>query len=193
MKRLVVASTNAHKVLEIRTVLNTLESCQVAQLPPGLGEPDETGHTFLENAILKAEYYSRVCPDWAVADDSGIAVDALGGAPGVHSARYAPDDEARNRKLLAALENVPDEGRGAEFVCALAIGRGGKIAWTVEQRVRGVITHAPAGRNGFGYDPIFRLPELDRTMGEIAPEHKNRISHRGRALASLLEYLAALG
>ena len=193
MERLVVASTNAHKVLEIRTVLDTLESWQVAQLPPGLEEPDETGHTFLVNAIQKAEFYSRACPDWAVADDSGIAVDALGGAPGVHSARYAPDDEARNRKLLAALEGVPDGGRGAEFVCALAVAREGKIAWTVEQRIRGVIARAPAGRNGFGYDPIFRLPELDRTMGEIAPEHKNRISHRGLALASLLDYLAMLG
>ncbi len=193
MERLVVASTNAHKVLEIRTVLETLESWQIAALPPGLGEPVETGRTFIENAVQKAEFYSRACPDWAVADDSGIAVDALGGAPGVHSARYAPDDEARNRKLLAALEGVADKDRGAEFVCALAIAREGKIAWTVEQRVRGVIAHAPVGRNGFGYDPIFRLPELDQTMGEIAPEHKNRISHRGRALASLLEYLATLG
>lgn len=192
MTRLVVASTNAHKVGEIRTVLGAMESWQVVPLPPDLDEAEETGQTFLENAIQKAEFYSRACPDWTVADDSGISVDALDGAPGIHSARYAPDDGARNRKLLAALEEVPEEERGAEFVCALAVARGGRSEWTVEGRIRGVIAHQPAGDNGFGYDPIFLLPELGRTMGEIPPDHKNRISHRGRALASLKDYLETL-
>ena len=126
-----------------------------------------------------------------MADDSGLAVDFLGGRPGIYSARYASTDSERNEKLLTELRDVPDTQRGAQFVCALALARDGRLEWKVEESVAGQIVEEPAGLNGFGYDPLFLLPGLGRTMSEIDPAIKNRISHRGRALAHLLAHLAA--
>ena len=192
MRRLIVASKNPGKSSEIQTILAALHDWQAELLPAKSPDCDETGSTFMENASQKAEFYSLQTPELTVADDSGLVVDALDGRPGIYSARFAPTDEARNKKLLEELKGVPEEKRTAEFVCALALARSGKVIWTVEERVRGRIGTEPAGTNGFGYDPIFWTPEFGKTMGELEPEVKNRISHRGRALARLKECLARL-
>lgn len=193
MKTLVVASKNAGKTAEIRAVLAALEDWNVEPLPPGTPELEETGSTFLENAVRKAESYGDRLGGWTVADDSGLEVAALDHRPGIRSARYAPTDAERNRKLLSELAGIAPDGRTAEFVCALALAHEGQIVWRVEERVSGRIAAAPAGENGFGYDPVFFLPELGRTMGELSPEVKNRISHRGRALHRLLGHLRQIG
>lgn len=189
MKTLVVASKNPGKAAEIRAALAALEGWKVAPLPPDAPDLEETGATFLENAILKAETYGRLLGGWTVADDSGLEVAALDGRPGIRSARYAPTDTERNEKLLAELAGVPPERRTAQFVCALAVAHEGRIVWQVEERVAGRITDSEVGGHGFGYDPVFYIPELGKTMGELAREAKNEISHRGRALHRLLEYL----
>jgi XTP/dITP diphosphohydrolase len=191
VNRLVVASTNAGKVREIIEFLDRLDDWAVQTLQPGLPVAEETGSTFLENAVQKAEFYSRLLGDgpWVVADDSGLVVDALNGRPGVESARYAPTDEARNVKLLDELKGVSDQERSAEFVCALSLARKGQSLWTAEATVEGSIALDPTGDNGFGYDPLFRVPDFGRTMGQLPSETKNRISHRGRALAMLRGHL----
>ena len=189
MRRLVIASTNPGKAREIRTLLQSLQAWTVEPLQSNIPEIEETGSTFLENAIQKAEYYSGTIDSWTVADDSGLVVDALDGRPGIRSARYAPTDQERNRKLLHELENVRDAERTARFVCALALAWAGRTVWSVEERVEGRIARAPAGEHGFGYDPIFWIPESEKTMGQLKPEVKNRISHRGLALARLREHL----
>ena len=192
MRRLIVASKNPGKSSEIQTILEPLHDWKAERLPAESPDCDETGSTFIENASQKAEFYSLRTPELTVADDSGLVVDALDGRPGIYSARFAPTDKARNEKLLEELKGVLEEKRTAEFVCALAVARSGTVIWTVEERVRGRIAAEPAGSNGFGYDPIFWTPEFGKTMGELEPEVKNRISHRGRALALLREYLAKL-
>ena len=192
MRRLIVASKNPGKAGEIQTILEPLDDWRAERLSEEAPDCDETGSSFMENASQKAEFYSFRTTELTLADDSGLVVDALDGRPGIYSARFAPTDQARNEKLLAELEGVPEEKRIAEFVCALALARSGKVVWTVEERVRGRIATEPAGSNGFGYDPIFWAPEFGKTMGELEPEVKNRISHRGRALARLKEYLSTL-
>ena len=189
MRRLVVASTNPGKTREIRTLLQSLQAWAVEPLQSNIPEIEEIGSTFLENAIQKAEYYSRSIDGWIVADDSGLVVDALDGRPGIYSARYAPTDQERNRKLLHELENVRDAERKARFVCALALAWAGRTVWSIEERLEGRIALAPAGEHGFGYDPVFWIPEFGQTMGQLKPEVKNRISHRGLALARLREHL----
>ncbi len=195
MKRLVIATTNAGKVREIVSVLDGLEGWRVEPLPGGLPLADETGSTFVDNAVQKGEFYSRILgPEpWVAADDSGLVVDALDGRPGVFSSRYAPNDEARNRKLLGELRNVAEPNRSARFVCALALARNGGVVWTTEGSVEGTIALRREGTHGFGYDPVFLLPALGRTMAELPPEAKNRISHRGRALAMFRAHLESYG
>ncbi len=192
MKRLIVASTNAGKAGEIQTILAPLSSWWVETIGADLPDLEETGSTFIENAEQKAEFYSRLTNELTVADDSGLVVDALDGRPGIYSARYAPTDEERNNRLLRELRNTPESKRTAAFVCALALARSGDVIWSVEARVQGRIALEPAGDRGFGYDPIFWTPEFGRTMGELEPEVKNRISHRGHALARLKERLGTL-
>ncbi len=192
MKRLIVASTNTGKAREIQTILAPLDAWQVASIGTDLPDVEETGSTFIENAGQKAEFYSRITNELTVSDDSGLVVDALGGRPGIYSARYAPTDAERNKRLLEELVDTPDAERTAAFVCALALALAGTVIWSVEERVRGRIAVKPAGSEGFGYDPIFFAPEFGRTMGELEPEVKNRISHRGRSLARLKEYLETL-
>jgi XTP/dITP diphosphohydrolase len=190
-RRLLVASTNAGKIAEIRNMLEG-SGWTIAGVPPGQPEPEETGRTFEENAVLKAVEYDRRWggpATWTLADDSGLEVDALEGRPGVHSSRYAPTDPERIARLLAELSHTGDEQRTARFVCALALVHQTQVVWQGRATVEGRIAHAPSGQNGFGYDPVFYLPDLDRTMAELDPESKNRISHRGRALAQLLEGL----
>ena len=191
MRSLVVASRNPGKAKEIAAVLESLADWKVESLPEGIPDVEETGSTFLENAALKAEYYSRVIDRWCVADDSGLVVAALDGRPGIYSARYAPDDDQRNQRLLGELKEVPAGKRSARFVCALALARNGGSTWTVEGRVDGQIALGLTGACGFGYDPLFWVPEFGKTMGELKPEVKNRISHRGLALAKLKQHLEA--
>lgn len=163
---------------------------------PEAPEVEEDADTFLGNARKKASETALALNQWVVADDSGLTVDALGGAPGVYSARYAGshgDDAANNRKLLAELEGVPDERRGAAFVCALALADpGGAIQFEAEARCRGRIAHAVRGEGGFGYDPLFLIVEYHRTFGELGPIVKHQLSHRARAFTQLRPYLESL-
>jgi XTP/dITP diphosphohydrolase len=156
---------------------------------PEVPEVIEDGATFAANAAKKAAETARALRVWVVADDSGLAVDALGGAPGVHSARYAGthgDDAANNRKLLDALAQVPGDQRGAAFVCALALADpNGAIRAEAAGACRGRITLELRGRNGFGYDPLFLIPEYHQTFGELSPLVKHQLSHRSRAFARL--------
>ena len=152
-------------------------------------EPEETGLSFVENAILKARNAARVSGLPALADDSGLAVDALGGAPGIYSARYAGGggDAANNAKLLDALRDVPDEQRTAQFVCALALVRHADDPLPIlcEGLWHGSILHAARGEHGFGYDPLFWVPERECSSAELPPVEKNQLSHRARAMAQL--------
>ena len=192
MPRLVIATTNAGKVIEIRSALGELAGWSLEPIPSNTPSIPETGTTFLENAILKAQHYSQFGSDLTLADDSGLCVTALGGRPGVHSARYAPDPPSRIKRILQEMRSVPNGDRSAVFYCALAVARAGSIIWTVQGDVAGVIAHAAAGTGGFGYDPVFLLPDLNRTMGELSTEDKNRLSARGKAIAELRKFLLSL-
>ncbi|MCH8191475.1 MAG: RdgB/HAM1 family non-canonical purine NTP pyrophosphatase [Chloroflexi bacterium] len=150
-------------------------------------EVEETGQTFLENAWLKANSYASLSGMLTLSDDSGLEVDALGGEPGPRSARYAGEGaspEERNRFLLAKMEAVPDGRRQARFRCVIALAAPGLAARTAEGTLEGVIAREPRGASGFGYDPIFDLPELGKRLAELSMEQKNEISHRGKAMAS---------
>lgn len=193
-RRLILATRNPGKLREIRQVLADLP-LEVSGLEnfPALAEPEETGLTFAENARQKALYYAEATAQWCLADDSGLVVDALGGRPGVHSARYAADrcpagspravlDAANNRKLLEELSAVPDERRTARFVCHLAMAQPGRVLLETSGSVEGRMIHEPRGHNGFGYDPLFFYPPLHCTTAELPDEKKNEVSHRGHAL-----------
>ena len=180
--RLLIATTNHGKVHEYQQLLNGL-SCELVSLF-GVGitqEVAETGATYEENAVLKAQEYAGVSGLLTLADDSGLEVDALNGRPGVYSARYAPDSPTRIRQLLAEMQNVPTEQRSARFQCVIALacpdGRTEITAGTCE----GDITTEARGANGFGFDPVFYLPEYGMTMAELPDGVKNQISHRARA------------
>ena len=192
--KLLVATSNAGKLVEIREIVAgialELVSLRDLRLPP----PDETGDTFHANAAQKATISARQSGLWTLADDSGLCVEALGGAPGVHSARYAPTDEGRRAKLLHALQGVPEEKRGAHFFCAVALSPpDGERILRAEGRVEGSIAFAERGTNGFGYDPIFLPAETPgHTLAELGSAEKNRLSHRGRALQRLRPVLERL-
>ena len=183
--KVVLASQNPHKLAEMQKILGTLGMEVLLERDVGVNvEVEETGTTFAENSLLKAQAVFDATHLATVADDSGLMVDALGGAPGVYSARYGGrhTDAERIALLLENMKDVPDEQRTAQFVCAVTclMPDGGKIA--VQGVCPGVILRAPRGEGGFGYDPVFYLPELGKTFAELAGEEKNRISHRGRAL-----------
>lgn len=156
-------------------------------------EPEETGTTFLENARIKAQYYMNATQLPCLADDSGLAVDALDGAPGVYSARYAGDDcddDANNKKLIQELQAVPFEERVAHYVCELVLAYPDGRELTARGTCSGLIQDTPEGDGGFGYDPYFYVPSLKQTMAQISMEKKNKISHRGRALEALVAQLS---
>jgi XTP/dITP diphosphohydrolase len=166
---------------------------------PAIPAPEETGHTFRANAILKATAYARATHCWTLADDSGLEVDALDGGPGVHSARWAQlheagaGDAANNAMLLQQLRDVPSERRGARFVCVLALSDpAGRIAVTTRATVEGRLLVAAVGANGFGYDPLFFVEALGRTTAELPPAEKHAISHRGQAVRQLAALLGRL-
>lgn len=192
MKSIVLASGNPGKKAEIEQLLEPFGTRVITQVELGITEAEEPYDSFLENALAKARHVSFATRLPALADDSGLCVDALGGAPGVHSARYAgePKSDARNNEKLLA-EMSPHDDRSAHYVCVLVLMRGpGDTQPLVAQAEwHGEIARAPRGSGGFGYDPYFVLRELGKTAAELAPEQKNRISHRGQALAKLLELL----
>ncbi len=185
MRKLLVATHNQGKVREYRELLVELP-LEVTYLDAeGITlEVDETGTTFEENAVLKATTYAEVSGLWTWADDSGLQVDALGGAPGVYSARYAGEgatDADRYRKLLDALTGVSWDQRTARFRCTVALATPGGQVRTADGACEGIIAFGPAGENGFGYDPVFYMPEQNATMAQLPSELKNRVSHRARA------------
>ncbi|EGT5683738.1 XTP/dITP diphosphatase [Cronobacter turicensis] len=192
MQKVVLATGNAGKVRELASLLQEFGLDVVAQTELGVESAEETGLTFIENAILKARHAAQVTGFAAIADDSGLSVDALGGAPGIYSARYAgsdASDQENLEKLLVALHDVPDEQRQAQFHCVLVYMRhaGDPTPLVFHGVWSGVITRAPAGQGGFGYDPIFFIPTLGKTAAELTREEKSAISHRGQALKLLLE------
>ncbi|GAB3680923.1 RdgB/HAM1 family non-canonical purine NTP pyrophosphatase [Salinisphaera aquimarina] len=196
--RWVLASGNAGKLAEMRALLAPLAIDLVAQSDFDVPEAEETGIGFVDNALIKARHAAAHTGLPAIADDSGLAVDALDGAPGVHSARYAGthgDDAANNRLLLERLANVVDAERGAAFHCCLAATRGARdpAPFIAHGIWRGSILRAPRGDGGFGYDPLFWVAEERASAGELAPARKNAISHRGRAMQRLIEQLRADG
>ncbi|MBD2460031.1 RdgB/HAM1 family non-canonical purine NTP pyrophosphatase [Oscillatoria sp. FACHB-1407] len=189
MSRLIVATGNPGKLQEMQAYLTDLD-VELVLKPKDL-EIDETGDTFAENAALKASEVARATGEWAIADDSGLMVDALDGAPGIFSSRYGRTDTERIERLLSELGNELD--RQAQFVCVVAIARpDGAIALQSEGVCPGEILHAPRGTGGFGYDPVFYVPEQRMTFAEMPPEMKHEISHRGRAFISLMPQLKAL-
>ena len=204
MTTIYIATSNPGKLHDFAGAAS-LFGIEVAPLPGFAALPPvhEDGETFESNARKKAECYSRDAPtkeSLVLADDSGLEVFSLNGAPGVRSARYASDDSAvvapgerdhdaaNNARLLRALEGVPDADRAARFVCALAVAREGRVLKIFEAEVRGTILRAPRGQNGFGYDPLFLVPELAKTTAELSAQEKAAISHRGRAFKKFLEW-----
>ena len=194
MTTLVIASGNAGKVREFGRLLADL-GLETQPQPEGL-EVEETGSTFAENARLKAEAVARATGCWALADDSGLSVDALGGAPGVHSARYADSDTARIERLLqelAAAGAATTVARSAQFTAALALANpDGEVVLEVEGICPGTILKSPRGEGGFGYDPVFFVPEAGLTFAEMPHSQKAELGHRGRAFAALKPRLQGL-
>ena len=195
-RRLVVATANPGKLREFRSLLAGLpfELTSLAEL--NLPSPEETGATFLENALLKARHAAALSGSAAVADDSGLEVDALDGAPGIYSARYArkcADDRSNNAKLMIELLGVPHAQRQARYRCALVFVDDAADAAPLiaEADWEGFILDVPRGTGGFGYDPFFWLPELGKSAAELDPAEKNRLSHRGKAMRALRQQLAA--
>ncbi|HET9680347.1 MAG TPA: RdgB/HAM1 family non-canonical purine NTP pyrophosphatase, partial [Gammaproteobacteria bacterium] len=189
--RIVIASNNAGKLKEMQALLEPLGISPVTQQSLGIEAAEETGLTFIENAILKARHAARESGLPALADDSGLAVDALHGAPGIYSARFAgnnTNDAANNEKLLQALENVPDTQRTARYHCVIVYltHNDDPTPIIAHGQFEGCILTAPQGSNGFGYDPLFFIASENATAAQLTPERKNAISHRGQALRALI-------
>jgi XTP/dITP diphosphohydrolase len=194
-RRLVIATGNAGKLREFRSLLAGLPFELSSSAELGLDSPEETGASFFANALLKARHAASSSGAAAIADDSGLEVDALHGAPGIYSARYAgagADDAANNAKLMRALAGLPQEQRGARYRCVLVYVENASDAAPLIAAAdwEGFILDAPRGGGGFGYDPYFWLPELNRTAAELPAAEKNRLSHRGKALRALRAQLA---
>ena len=200
MRRILIATSNPGKLRDFAGAAKQ-HGIEIGSIPDFASLPPviEDGLTFEENARKKAEQYSRYEPEEiVVADDSGLEVDALNGAPGVHSARYAADqphladenteDEANNARLLRELRKVPSEKRTGRFVCVLAAARDGQTLATFQGTAEGVILDSPRGTNGFGYDPLFYFPQIQKTFAELSAEEKARYSHRGAAFRQFLEW-----
>jgi XTP/dITP diphosphohydrolase len=192
MQKVVLATGNPGKVRELADLLADFGLDVVAQTELGVDSAEETGLTFIENAILKARHAAHITGLPAIADDSGLAVDALGGAPGIYSARYAgvdASDQQNLDKLLVALKDVPQGSRGAQFHCVLVYMRHAEdpTPLVFHGSWAGEIAFRSAGEGGFGYDPVFYVPELGRSAAELSRDEKSAVSHRGKALKLMLE------
>ncbi len=204
--RLVLVATSSAGKLRDFAGAAALHGIMIANVPhfSSLPQVVEDGNTFEENARKKAESYSLAVSGLVLADDSGLEIDALGGAPGVHSARYAArdlqnnepptadgntDDEANNVRVLLELKGVPEQKRTARFVCVLAVARDGQTLHTFRGTAEGVILEAPRGQNGFGYDPLFYFPQIGKTFAELSAEEKAQYSHRGTAFRAFLQWM----
>jgi len=203
-KKLVIATRNAGKIAEFRRILDAISQGAVELV--GLGEfknlvdVEETGATFEENALLKARYTAKMTGLPSISDDSGLCIDALGGAPGIFSARWAGahgNDKANLEKVLEDLENVPDEERGAHFICATALVMPDGREVVKEERFEGNILRSPIGDQGFGYDPIFSPLGMEISSAQMSAEEKDAVSHRGKSLRAIaphvIEMLGGLG
>lgn len=198
MQRLVIATHNPKKAREMHQILGTrfpgLELLTLADYP-GAPEPEETGTTYEANAVIKAESAAEFTGEWALADDAGLEIDALPGELGVFSKRYAGEDTPFSEKMvriLASLEGIPEAERGARFRCFVALAHPGQQTSVFSATCEGRIAHQPSGGGGFGYDPIFWLPELGCTMADLTAEQKHAISHRGKVLAEVADHLATM-
>jgi len=204
MNRILIATSSAGKLRDFAGAAAPL-GIEILSIPNFASLPAviEYGLTFEENARKKAENYSRAVPgEIVLADDSGLEVDALKGAPGVHSARYAADaphlmnnntdDEANNTRLLRELKDVPDDKRAGRFVCVIAAARDGQILETFRGEAEGTILNRPRGTNGFGYDPLFYFPQIQKAFAELTPEEKAQYSHRGAAFRKFLGWYQAI-
>lgn len=188
MQKIVLATSNPHKVEEINAITKDLGIEFI--LPPKDFDPIENGKTFEENALIKAKEANKLTNMPVLADDSGLCIEALDGGPGIYSARYAETPKARIEKLLNALKDIPVEKRGAKFVCAMTLlDKNGKILFADRGECFGKISFEPKGENGFGYDPIFIVSDKGLTMAELSEEDKNKISHRSIALNKTMNYL----
>ncbi|MBE6413820.1 MAG: XTP/dITP diphosphatase [Verrucomicrobiaceae bacterium] len=196
--KIFIATSNKHKVQEFSQMFeNAGLNCLVHGVDEidGFIPPVEDGSTFAENSFIKARALKKFVSDaFVMADDSGIVVDALNGAPGIYSARYAGVDGANadlsnNEKLLKELENVPDCERSARFVCAIALITPSEDEFVFEGKIEGFINHGAVGCGGFGYDPLFYVPEFNKTTAELSAEEKNKVSHRGQAFKKMVEFL----
>lgn len=191
--KIIMATGNANKVREMREVLSGTDIEIVSMKEAGIfADIDENGTTFAQNAAIKAQTIRDIAHEIVFADDSGLVIDYLGGKPGVHSARFMGEDtsyDIKNTQILKLLEGVPDEKRSARFVCAIAIAYPDRETKIFQEEFEGRIAHESAGENGFGYDPIFYVPECGCTSAELSPEEKNAISHRGKALRKAIAYL----
>lgn len=184
--KIVLASSNPHKVKEINEIAGNGDITFI--LPPDGFDPDETGVTFAENSLIKAQEAWKLSHNWTLADDSGLCIDALGGKPGIYSARYAETPQKRIERVLKELEDT--ENRTAHFICSMTlINPKGETAFTCEGICEGQIIKEAKGTNGFGYDPIFLPDGYDKTIAELPEDEKNRISHRSKALRQVMDFL----
>lgn len=193
MEKIIFATKNIGKIKEVKAILADLPFEIISMQEAGIDiEVIEDGETFTQNALKKATEIARVSGKITLADDSGLEIDFLGKQPGVHSARYLGEQtpySQKNNHILQLMQNVPDENRTARFVCAIAaVFPSGKALTTIDT-IEGMIAHEIKGENGFGYDPIFFVPELQKTTAELSPEQKNTISHRGKALKKMKDLL----
>ena len=201
-KKILVATTNIGKIAELKAMLDLDAQWLDLSYYPEIEEIEEDGQTFIENACKKAIGYARITGQWTIADDSGLQVDALGGEPGVKSARYSGEktikddgtliDHRNIAKVLELLEGVPQAKRTARFFCSLALASPEQILIETEGTLEGLITNKEIGKNGFGYDPIFFVPHLNKTVAQLTSEEKNAISHRGNAIRKLKPMLEKL-
>lgn len=184
--KIVLASSNEHKVKEINAITKGLGIEFI--LPPTGFDPIEDGNTFEENSLIKAHVAWELSKTWTLADDSGLCIDALNGAPGIHSARYADTPQARIERVLQEMSSI--ENRSARFKCCMTLlNPRGEVAFSYTGVCEGSIIDGQRGANGFGYDPIFLLKGSNRTMAELSEDDKNKVSHRGKALSQVLKYL----
>ena len=201
-RKILVATTNVGKIAELKAMLDLDADWLDLSYYPEVEEIEEDGETFIENACKKATEYARITGQWTIADDSGLQVDALGGEPGVKSARYSGEktinddgtliDHRNIEKVLKLLEGIPNEKRTARFFCSLCLATPDHILIETEGTLEGLITKKEIGKNGFGYDPIFFVQGLNKTVAQLTPEEKNAISHRGNAIRKLKPLLTKL-